>query len=136
MKIDIYTDGSCDPNPGVGGWAAILKANGHTREISGKIPQATNNTAELTAVIEALNALRGGPHDVTIWTDSRYTQLAIEGMRKPKVNINLIYRIKELCQFHRVKVEWVRGHDGQVHNERADYLANTARLAVEKSELA
>lgn len=130
MHIDIYTDGSCVPNPGIGGWAAILQSNGKTREISGRLESATNNTAELTAVLEALKALKAGPHDVTIWTDSKYTQLAIEGMRNPKSNIGLIFRIRELCEFHLVKVEWIRGHDGHVKNERCDYLANMARTGV------
>jgi len=129
MHIDIYTDGSVWPNPGgTGGWAAILKANGQTKEISGRLPIATNNTAELTAVIEALSALKGGPHDVTIWTDSEYTQKAIEGMKKPKANIELLLRIKSLVSQHRVTTEWIRGHTGHPENERCDELSNMARL--------
>lgn len=128
MKVDIYTDGSVWPNPnGTGGWAAILIAGEHRKELSGYLVDATNNTAELEGVIQGLRALRGGPHEVVIHTDSEYAQGAIVGMKKPKANLELLATIRGLVAAHTVTVEWVRGHTGDPENERANQLANQAR---------
>ena len=75
-KITIYTDGACDPNPGVGGWAAILMFGAHVKELSGSEPDTTNNRMELTAVIEALRALKE-PCEITLFTDSEYLRNGI-----------------------------------------------------------
>lgn len=127
--VHIYTDGSVHPNPnGQGGWAALLIWNEVRRELSGYLPIATNNTAELEAVIHGLDVLNGEGHEVVIHTDSEYTQKAIVGMKKPKANFGLLERIRALCARHTVTVEWERGHIGGAENERADTLANQARI--------
>lgn len=125
-KIEIWTDGSCVPNPGVGGWAAILKCNGQRKEISGRLPQSTSSRSELTAVIESLKAVKGVGHEITIYTDSTYTRLAIQGIKKAKVNQDLLEEITTLKNRHQVTVELVPAHNGVHENERCDELANLA----------
>jgi ribonuclease HI len=131
MQINIWTDGSATPNPGRGGWAAILESNGHRKEISGRMNgTSTSNQAELSAVIEAFKALKGGPHEVTIHTDSEYTKRAIEGMKKPRANRQLLEVITGLvANQHSVAVQWVEAHSGDTNNERCDTLAKAAEMA-------
>jgi ribonuclease HI len=145
-QVTIYTDGACDPNPGVGGWAAILIHDGHEREISGGDSESTNNRMELTAVIEALRALKE-KCDVTIFTDSEYvknafTQKWIDGWikkgwktasRQPVKNQDLWRTLIDLVNGHQVKWEWVRGHADDPLNNRCDELAVQARLAVARN---
>ncbi|MEM1376766.1 MAG: RNase H family protein, partial [Pseudomonadota bacterium] len=78
-KITIYTDGACTGNPGPGGWGAILDWNGKRKELNGGEASTTNNRMELKAAIEALRALKGGPHDIDLWTDSSYVKDGISG---------------------------------------------------------
>ena len=137
--VDIYTDGACSGNPGPGGWGAILRFQGHERELSGGEAHTTNNRMELTAVIEGLSALKE-PCAVRLCSDSRYVVDAIEkgwakswrrnGWRKadksPALNPDLWERLLELCGVHKVSLTWIRGHAGHAYNERCDRLAVAA----------
>ena len=135
-QVNIYTDGSCRGNPGVGGWGAVLVYGVHEKELSGGEAQTTNNRMELTAVIEALSALKE-PCEVTLTSDSKYVIEALEkgwaegwkqrGWKKadksPALNPDLWERLLELTHFHQVTTVWVKGHAGHPYNERCDQLA-------------
>ena len=134
--VEIYTDGACKGNPGVGGWGALLRYDGRTREIYGGEPHTTNNRMELMGVIRALEALRR-PSRVRVHTDSQYVQLGISrwthdwkrrGWRtadkKPVKNEDLWRELDELAGRHDIEWVWVKGHAGHDGNERADELAN------------
>jgi ribonuclease HI len=134
--VEIYTDGACKGNPGAGGWGATLQRGGKLKELYGGEPNTTNNRMELTAVIRALEALEPGSQ-VRLHTDSQYVQLGISGWirnwkkngwrtadKKPVKNEDLWKRLDELAAVHRIEWLWVRGHAGNVGNERADVLAN------------
>ena len=135
-KVYIYTDGACSGNPGAGGWGAVLKYQGHEKELSGFEPDTTNNRMELTAVISALGALKE-PCEVVLTTDSKYVCDGIEkgwarswranGWRKsdkkPALNPDLWGRLLDLLEVHKVSFVWVRGHAGHPENERCDQLA-------------
>ena len=134
--VDIFTDGACSGNPGAGGWGAILRYNGREKELSGGENETTNNRMELTAVIEALSALKT-PCDVTLTTDSQYVVNAVEkrwvhawkakGWRKadnkPALNVDLWEKLLPLLETHSVSFVWIRGHNGHPENERCDALA-------------
>ncbi|MBM3189230.1 MAG: ribonuclease HI [Chloroflexi bacterium] len=137
--VEIYTDGACDPNPGPGGWGAVLVSGPHTREISGAEPRTTNNRMELTAAIEALRLLKR-PCQVVIHTDSEYLQRGItewlpnwqrRGWRLSSggrvENQDLWQALLAAQAGHEVTWRWVRGHAGHPLNERADRLATEAR---------
>lgn len=135
-KVEIYTDGACSGNPGPGGWGAILVYAGHEKELSGGERETTNNRMELTAVIEALSALRE-PCEVTLTSDSKYVIDALvlgwaegwraRGWRKadksPALNADLWARLLDLVSIHRMTYVWVKGHAGHPYNERCDRLA-------------
>jgi ribonuclease HI len=134
--ITIYTDGACKGNPGPGGWGAWLKVGEHEKELWGGQKQTTNNRMELTAVIEALSALKR-PSSVAVHTDSQYVRQGIttwihnwkkKGWRtaanEPVKNVDLWQRLDALAAQHRVEWHWVKGHNGDPGNERADALAN------------
>ena len=134
MSIEIYTDGACSGNPGPGGWAALLRYNGHEKEMSGGEHDTTNNRMEMMAVIEGLSALKK-PSRVTVYTDSQYVQRGVtEWMKGWKAkgwparikNQDLWLRIDALLGVHDVRFVWVRGHDGHIENERVDKLAVAA----------
>ena len=140
--VVIYTDGACKGNPGPGGWGAWLRWGDHERELFGGERATTNNRMELTAVIEALTALKR-PCDVTIHTDSEYVRKGITEWihnwkkrgwttadRKPVKNVELWQKLDALAQSHRVHWRWVRGHAGDPGNERADALANRGAASV------
>lgn len=146
--VEAYTDGACSPNPGLGGWAAILVFPAHahhTRELSGAEPDTTNNRMELMAAVEGLRALKRPCH-VKVTTDSQYISRAFtEGWmenwkrkgwktkdKKPVKNKDLWLELDELVGIHTVEWEWVRGHDGHPQNERADELAVRAREGLRK----
>jgi ribonuclease HI len=142
--VDIYTDGACKGNPGVGGWGVLLQADGRTRELYGGEAATTNNRMELMAVIQALHALKR-PCRVRLHTDSQYVQLGISkwihgwkknGWRtadkKPVKNVDLWQRLDELAAKHDIEWLWVKGHAGHDGNERADELANLGCAAVGK----
>jgi ribonuclease HI len=133
--IEIFTDGACSGNPGPGGWGAILRWNGHEKELKGGDPATTNNRMELLAAIEALRALKR-PSRVRLHTDSRYLRDGIaqwihnwkaRGWRtadkKPVKNVDLWQTLDELRRGHTIEWHWVRGHSGHPENERADALA-------------
>lgn len=141
-KVQIYTDGACSGNPGPGGWGAILRYGGREKELSGGEAETTNNRMELTAVIEALSALKE-PCEVVLTSDSRYVVDAIEKgwlqnwrrkeWRKsggdPVLNVDLWERLLPLLERHKVRLVWIRGHAGHPENERCDRLA-VARYAT------
>lgn len=135
-NVEIYTDGACSGNPGVGGWGAILVYNGREKEICGSEAQTTNNRMELTAVIEALKALKE-PCSVTLTTDSKYVCDAInqewvynwkkngwrKADKKSALNVDLWEELLSLLEKHSVTFVWVKGHNGNAYNERCDKLA-------------
>ena len=134
--ITIYTDGACKGNPGPGGWGAWLQFGAHEKELWGGETLTTNNRMELTAVIEALGALKRDSW-VVVHTDSQYVRQGItawihnwkkRGWKtadgKPVKNIDLWQRLDALAATHQVQWRWVKGHAGDPGNERADALAN------------
>ena len=138
MTVAIYTDGACSGNPGPGGWGAVLLYGEHRREISGASADTTNNRMELTAAIRALEALKRRT-DVALYTDSTYVKDGItrwlpgwkaKGWRTaskaPVKNRDLWEALDALVQRHDVSWHWVRGHAGNLENERADTLAREA----------
>ena len=142
--VEVWTDGGCKPNPGPGGWAVLLRARGHERELSGGHPATTNNRMELTAAAEALEALTR-PCRIALHTDSEYvrngvTRWSTGGVRRkwrtaggdPVANMELWRRVLEAAKRHEVSWHWVRGHAGNVENERVDRLATAARIAIER----
>ena len=143
-RVVIYTDGGCDPNPGVGGWAAVLMHKDRMKELSGGAPKTTNNRMELTAAINALKALKK-QCAVTVHTDSQYVQRGItewlpgwkrrgwlRGTGKVK-NLDLWQELDALTQQHDVQWQWVPGHAGHLYNERCDELAREAIKQVRSS---
>ena len=134
--VDIYTDGACSGNPGPGGWGAILRSGEHVKELSGGDANTTNNRMELTALIEALSALRF-PCQVTVYSDSKYVVDALKlgwarkwkangWMRNKKekaLNPDLWDRLLALVDLHEVEFVWVKGHAGHPENERCDQRA-------------
>lgn len=135
-KVYIYTDGACSGNPGPGGWGAILKAGTNMKELSGGEANTTNNRMEMTAIIQALSALKR-PCDVTLTSDSKYVIDAIEkgwvkkwksnnwmrNKKDPALNVDLWEKILALLDIHKVNFVWVKGHAGHPENERCDELA-------------
>lgn len=135
-KIDIYTDGACSGNPGKGGWGAVLVYGNNEKEICGGATETTNNRMELTAVIEALAALKE-PCEVKLTTDSKYVCDSInkgwvyswkkngwkKADKKPALNVDLWEKLLPLLETHRVEFIWVKGHNGHPYNERCDKLA-------------
>ena len=137
--VEVWTDGGCKPNPGPGGWAAILRFGGAERELSGADPATTNNRMELMAAISALETLTR-PCAVVVHTDSEYVRNGISrwvtgwvrnnwrnAAKAPVANMALWQRLLAAAKPHQVEWKWVRGHAGDVMNERADRLATAAR---------
>ncbi|MGB0919741.1 MAG: ribonuclease HI [Alphaproteobacteria bacterium] len=135
-EITIYTDGACSGNPGPGGWGALLISGDNRREIKGGDVETTNNRMELTAAIEALNALKR-PCIVHLHTDSSYVQKGMTewlkgwkakgwrtASRKPVKNADLWQALDAAQDRHEVHWHWVKGHAGNEGNEIADQLAN------------
>lgn len=136
-QVTIYTDGACDPNPGPGGWAALLIAKGKERVISGSESETTNNRMELTAAIQALKTLQGRSR-IEFYTDSEYLKKGItEWMANWRArnwrrkggklaNVDLWQALDKAIQEHQIQWHWVRGHSGDRHNQRVDLLARKA----------
>ena len=136
--IDIYTDGACKGNPGPGGWGVLLLSGSTEKELFGGELATTNNRMELTAVIEALTALKRPCH-VTLHLDSEYVRKGITewihgwkargwrtAAKQPVKNVDLWQKLDAVVagSEHRIDWRWVRGHAGDPGNERADALAN------------
>ena len=136
-EVTIYTDGACDPNPGSGGWAAILIFQKTKKEIKGFERTTTNNRMELMAAIQALKVLEV-EHNVKLYTDSKYLQLGIEewmpnwikrGWKRKGgklANIELWQSLQVLSKKHSIEWHWLKGHAGNVYNERVNWLAQKA----------
>jgi ribonuclease HI len=137
QRVHIWTDGACLGNPGPGGWGALLRWNGHERELSGGEAETTNNRMELMAAIQALEALKRNCQ-VTLTTDSQYVRKGITewminwkkngwrtASKKPVKNAELWQRLDRARERHNVQWDWVKGHSGHPENERADELAST-----------
>jgi ribonuclease HI len=137
-EVVIYTDGACKGNPGPGGWGVLMRSGGNEKELFGGELGTTNNRMELMGVIQALTALKR-PCAVTLWLDSQYVLKGItewlpgwkaKGWRTagktPVKNVELWQRLDDLVQNqgHVIDWRWVRGHNGDPGNERADALAN------------
>jgi len=137
--VEIWTDGGCRPNPGPGGWGAVLRFRGAERELSGAEPATTNNRMELTAAAAALETLKR-PCRVALHTDSEYVRNGITRWKDgwvrrnwrnsaghPVANYDLWQRLLAAAAPHRIEWRWVRSHTGDPMNERADRLATAAR---------
>ena len=140
--VIIYTDGACIGNPGPGGYGAVLIFGEQRRELSGGYRRTTNNRMELMGPIKGLEALNQTCR-VTLHSDSQYVVRGIEmgwakrwrgngwkrNRREQAVNPDLWGRLLDLCENHEVEFQWVRGHAGDVENERCDQLAVQAAHA-------
>lgn len=141
-RVEIFTDGACSGNPGAGGWGAILRWKDTEKELSGGDAETTNNRMELTAVIEALKALKV-PCVISLYTDSKYVMDGVNqwlpnwknnnwktANKKSAVkNIDLWQQLDELLPKHEILWNWVKGHNGHPENERVDKLARDQALA-------
>ncbi|MFM7025035.1 MAG: ribonuclease HI [Limnohabitans sp.] len=136
--VEIHTDGACKGNPGPGGWGVLMRSGGHVKELFGGELATTNNRMELTAVIQALKALKR-PCTVALYLDSQYVRQGITQWihgwkakgwrtadRQPVKNVDLWQELDHLVSSsgHRIEWHWVKGHAGDPGNERADALAN------------
>lgn len=141
-KVTLYTDGACSGNPGPGGWAAILIYGTQERELSGGEAETTNNRMELMATIMGLKNLKE-PCEVTLCTDSKYVLQGftewLPGWRakgwktadkKPVKNVDLWQALEAAAKPHHIHWQWVKGHSGDVMNDRADALAVAAAQAA------
>lgn len=140
----LHTDGGCSGNPGPGGWAVIVRAGAHVRELSGSELSTTNNRMELRAAIEGLRAL-GQPHAVEVFTDSVYLKDGITkwlpkwqrngwrtAAKEPVKNADLWRELDEVAAPHRIQWRWLKGHAGHPDNERCDQLARAQIAALQK----
>ena len=134
-RVSIWTDGACSGNPGPGGWGALLRFGDTERELYDGEPETTNNRMELTAAIEALNALKE-PCEVDLYTDSQYVKGGMTewifgwkkngwktSAKKPVKNAELWQALDQAVSRHKINWHWVKGHAGHEENERADELA-------------
>ncbi len=141
MTVTIYTDGGADPNPGIGGWAAILRSGRHEKVLTGSDPKTTNNRMELQAAIAALSALKR-PSTIQFHTDSEYLRKGITQYidkwaannwrtgSRAVANADLWQQLWPLVKQHEIEWHWVKGHSGDPLNERVDELARLARLKI------
>jgi ribonuclease HI len=138
-KLTIYTDGACLGNPGPGGWGVVIQNEAGSVELSGNHHDTTNNRMEVLAVIKALEAVPGDSYDLTIYSDSQYMIKGItewiKGWKKrqwktadnkPVKNYDLWLTLDGLASLHKITWKWVKGHNGNPGNERADQLASAA----------
>ncbi|MGH8605949.1 MAG: ribonuclease HI [Gammaproteobacteria bacterium] len=140
--VELYTDGACRGNPGVGGWGVLLRYREREKTLSGGEPQTTNNRMELIAAIKGLEVLNR-PCRVRLTTDSQYLQRGLtqwlpiwkqRGWRtadkKPIKNVDLWQRLDKLSGRHAVQWQWVKGHAGHPGNETADALAKEGMAGI------
>ena len=133
--INIYTDGACSGNPGIGGWGVVIIDNGEEIQLNGGNHNTTNNKMELTAAIKALEYFEQSK-DLIIHTDSKYVKDGIESWiinwkqngwktstKKPVKNKEMWIALDDLIKKHNINWKWVKGHAGDKYNEKADYLA-------------
>ena len=144
-RVEIFTDGACSGNPGIGGWGALLRYKDIEKELSGGEENTTNNRMELTAVIEALKALKT-TCNITLYTDSKYVMCGITewlenwkkngwktSHKKNEVkNIDLWQQLDEIIKNHEIRWVWVKGHNGHTENERVDTLARNEVTKLKK----
>lgn len=142
--VEIWTDGACKGNPGIGGWGVLLRQGPHEKTLCGGELDTTNNRMEMTAVIEALKALKR-PCKIVLHIDSQYVQKGItEWMdgwlrrdwktadKKPVKNVDLWQELNQQVALHDITWKWVKGHAGDPGNERADALANEGVIMAKK----
>lgn len=135
-KVEIWTDGACKGNPGLGGWGVVLRSGDKEKTLCGGARDTTNNRMELQAVIEALKVLKR-PCQIVLHTDSQYVQKGMTewisgwkarqwrtASKQPVKNADLWQELDALAGQHSIDWRWVRGHDGDPGNEQADELAN------------
>lgn len=133
----IYCDGACVPNPGQGGWAALLDYNGNRKVIHGSVPDTTNQRMEIQAAIEAFSAIKPGWEcDVIVTSDSQYLINIMTGDWKRKSNHDLFDVLDELSDKHRVKWVWVKGHAGHPQNEIVNALAEKEASKLHRERMA
>ena len=146
-QVTLYTDGACSGNPGPGGWACILLYKGTEKELSGGDAETTNNRMEMTAVIEGLKALKE-PCSVDLYTDSKYVLDGatkwLQGWqekgwkradKKPVLNVDLWQVLSDLLGQHEITWHWVKGHAGNLYNERVDTMAVAQRDSYTSSNI-
>ena len=139
MKIELYTDGACRGNPGIGGWGALIQYPESQHEICGCERNTTNNRMELLAAIRGIQAIAEGCAEITLYTDSQYVCKGVTewlpnwkkngwktASKKPVKNDDLWRNLDSLTTEYVITWRWIRGHSGNQGNERADELANIA----------
>jgi ribonuclease HI len=145
MRVEIFCDGACSGNPGIGGYGSILRSGASVKELSGAEGATTNNRMEMSGAIAALEALTR-PCEVVITTDSQYL---VKGMtewmsgwlkrgwvnskKEPVLNRDLWEKLLALSKVHKIRWTWVRGHNGHLENERCDELARAAITSFKNS---
>ncbi len=138
--VIIYTDGACKGNPGTGGWGVVLRSGNKEKLLKGGEKNTTNNRMEMTAVIEALKALKS-PCLIELFTDSQYVNRGVNewlqnwkksnwrtASKAPVKNVDLWVILDQLIITHEIRWHWVKGHSGDLGNELADQLANEGAL--------
>ena len=143
MSIKVYTDGACKGNPGPGGWGALIIDGDSRKELYAGNPDTTNNQMEMEAAIEAWKYLKGTSDVIELYTDSNYLRQGITewivnwksnnwrtASKKPVANRDLWIEVDGLSSALNIEWHWVKGHDGDPGNERADYLANLGAESV------
>jgi ribonuclease HI len=138
--VIIYTDGACKGNPGIGGWGVVLRSGNKEKLLKGGEKNTTNNRMEMTAVIEALKALKS-PCLIELFTDSQYVNRGVNewlqnwkkanwrtASKAPVKNVDLWMILDQLIINHDIRWHWVKGHSGDMGNELADQLANEGAL--------
>ncbi len=136
--VELFTDGGCRGNPGIGGWGALLRYGKNEKELYGYEAETTNNRMELMATIKGLETLTE-PCDVILTTDSQYVRKGITlwminwkkrdwktASKQPVKNKDLWQRLDKATQKHHIDWKWVKGHSGHIENDRVDALANRA----------